>query len=660
LVVACLVVLSSVLRFLAARRIATPWIAPDEMVYALLGRSLWAHGSLSILGGPTPFYSFVYPAFVGVPLSIGSMQAGYTALKAVQALTMSLAAVPVYLWGRSLMRPWWAVVAAGLTLAIPGLAYSGLVMSEVVFYPLLVVAAWAAARALAEPTPRRQAVFIAVALVLVATRLQALVLVFAVPTAAVVEALLARQLRRLTRLWPLAAASAVGAGFLLVRGSAGLGGYAAAAGHYDAGEAAKYVAYHGAALLLLCGVLPVCALAIQLVAAARWVEAAQVRAFLAVTASLAVWSVVEVGVFASEHAGRIEERDLLGLAPLLFLGFALWLDRGAPRTYLIAATTALAAAGLLMALPYKRFVTPAAAPDSFTFAATLRVLQTHPSLDPLVLIGLPAAVLATLSALLPRRLLAATAPLLIVALIAASVGASQEVRREAAQRRQLLVGSDPSWIDHALAAHRTSAPVAFVYTGNPDFTAAWAAAFWNRDLSRIYRPPQLPVGGPLVQHILRVGDDGVLRSDRHPLPDRYLVVSSSGNLPPVGDQVATTELTNGAGATQTLGLWQVKRPARVLMQKLGFQPNGDIYHTGIVRVYNCARGSFTATLLGKTTERIVLALNGTTVRTISLRPGQAKTEIIQGHPEPGSSRRCTLTITPTSTLGTTQLLFAPG
>src|SRR5512139_710394 len=180
-VLAGLVVLSAGLRFWAASGIPTPWIAPDEMFYALLGRSLWEHGSLNVLGGPTPFYSFVYPALAGLPLSLGSVHAGYTALKALQAVVMSLAAVPVYLWGRSLMRRGWALAAAALTLAIPGLGYSGLVMTEVAFYPLLVVTAWATARALADPTPRRQALLIGAAALLVATRLQALVLVAAVP-----------------------------------------------------------------------------------------------------------------------------------------------------------------------------------------------------------------------------------------------------------------------------------------------------------------------------------------------------------------------------------------------------------------------------------------------------------------------------------------------
>ncbi len=126
-----LVVASTGLRALAAADVRGPWIAPDEMVYALLGLGLWQHGSLAILGGPTPFYTFLVPAFVGLPLSVGGLGFGYGLLKVLQALVMSLAAVPVYLWGRSLVPRGWALTAAALTLAAPGLAYSGLVMTRV-------------------------------------------------------------------------------------------------------------------------------------------------------------------------------------------------------------------------------------------------------------------------------------------------------------------------------------------------------------------------------------------------------------------------------------------------------------------------------------------------------------------------------------------------
>src|SRR5436189_639154 len=117
-VLTILVAASSVLRFWAATRIPTPWIAPDELIYAELGRSLYAHGTLALLGHRTSFFSLVYPALAGVPLSLGDVFDGYSLLKALQAVTMSLAAVPVYLWGRGVVRPSLALVAAALTLAV--------------------------------------------------------------------------------------------------------------------------------------------------------------------------------------------------------------------------------------------------------------------------------------------------------------------------------------------------------------------------------------------------------------------------------------------------------------------------------------------------------------------------------------------------------------
>ena len=66
------------MRGYAAVRVHGPWIAPDETVYALLGQSLYRHGSLAILGGPTPFYSLVVPVLVGPFLSLHDLELGYS------------------------------------------------------------------------------------------------------------------------------------------------------------------------------------------------------------------------------------------------------------------------------------------------------------------------------------------------------------------------------------------------------------------------------------------------------------------------------------------------------------------------------------------------------------------------------------------------------
>src|SRR5712692_11588819 len=133
-----IVVVSALLRAWAALAVPTPWIAPDELIYGDVGRALWQTGHLSLLGRPTHFFSLVYPALVGGPLSLGDRQLGYELLKWLQAVVMSLTALPVYFWGRELVSQGWALVAAVLALAPAGLAYSGLIMTEVAFYPAFV------------------------------------------------------------------------------------------------------------------------------------------------------------------------------------------------------------------------------------------------------------------------------------------------------------------------------------------------------------------------------------------------------------------------------------------------------------------------------------------------------------------------------------------
>src|SRR5262245_5661632 len=170
------------------------------MIHGLLGQGLYRDGSLTILGGPTPYYSLVVPAVVGLPLSLGDLALGHSLLKALQALVMSLAAVPVFLWGRSLMATRRALLAAVLTLALPGLAYSGLVMTEAVFFPVFVLAAWAAAAALASPTGTRQLLLVGAVCLALATRLQAVVLLPAIATAFLLDAAIARRRPRPGRL----------------------------------------------------------------------------------------------------------------------------------------------------------------------------------------------------------------------------------------------------------------------------------------------------------------------------------------------------------------------------------------------------------------------------------------------------------------------------
>src|SRR5205085_6674800 len=179
---------------------------------------------------------------------------GYTLLKLLQALVMSLAAMPVYAWARPLAGRAWALVAAALTLALPALAYSGLIMSEVEFLPVSALAGWAFSTALARPTLARQALAVAAIVLASATRLQALVLGPALVTAILLHAALERDWRRAVRLWPLGAGlvlvGVAWAGYTLSSGGPAtdvLGAYRAAGEvGYGASSIAKFVLWHAA------------------------------------------------------------------------------------------------------------------------------------------------------------------------------------------------------------------------------------------------------------------------------------------------------------------------------------------------------------------------------------------------------------------------------
>ncbi len=148
------------------------------MLYGLVGESLWETGTLTVRGLETPYYSLLLPRS-----SPGSRsRSGHRSRRAIhltqalQALAMSLTAVPVYLWGRRFLPSSARLAAVALTLAVPSLAYSGLLMSEALYYPLVAVALVTLARTLEEPTACRQGLLSPRSSLAGAVRLQALIL----------------------------------------------------------------------------------------------------------------------------------------------------------------------------------------------------------------------------------------------------------------------------------------------------------------------------------------------------------------------------------------------------------------------------------------------------------------------------------------------------
>jgi len=657
-VLAVLVLVSAALRLAAARTVQAPFIAPDEMIYALLGRSLWSTGHLSILGADTPFYSLLYPAIAGLPLSIGELATGFRLLQAVQAVLVSLTAVPVYLWGRRFLSPAWALVAAALALTPPALAYSGLVMSEAAFLPLLTVAAWALARALETPTLARQGVLALVCAAALATRLQAVVLLPVIATAIVLDAALARDRRRL-RPWLPATVVVVSVGLLAVlvaaaTGSARsvLGAYGTTASSYDAGRAASYVAWHAADVFLVCAGIPLLALGVLTVEClARRLSGSAERALIATALALTAWLTLQVGVFASKYVGHLAERDLIGVLPVLFLALAAWLQRGAPRPQPWTAVLAVAVAAPAILLPIGRFAILEAEPDAFmtipfTAAANRWGAGT---LDTLWLVAVVGVVLAFL--LVPRRLAPALAALVGVLLVAASVKAASTLDALSLDKQHRFFGqAAPDWVDE-----HADGRVALLFDGGAYWPWVWQHVLWNRRVSAIVHVPETPVPGVLPQRGVGPRFDGLLldRTGR-PVETPYIVAPTTLTFDGELVEQITQENIDRAG----LALWHVRPPVRLATETSGLEPNGD-FSDAHVTVYGCRPGRLELTLLPKGGKPVTLSANGKVVDTVDIGGGDYWNGVIPTPPGADGNTSCDFDVESEALVGSTRLVYVP-
>src|SRR5215212_8465283 len=92
-----LVVGSAVFRFQLSRNSPGPWIFVDELIYSELAKSLAAGGDLHLRDVPAGGYGVVYPLLISPAWALfDRVPDAYAAAKAINAVLISLAAVPAY------------------------------------------------------------------------------------------------------------------------------------------------------------------------------------------------------------------------------------------------------------------------------------------------------------------------------------------------------------------------------------------------------------------------------------------------------------------------------------------------------------------------------------------------------------------------------------
>ncbi|MDX6398416.1 MAG: Dolichyl-phosphate-mannose-protein mannosyltransferase, partial [Gaiellaceae bacterium] len=501
-----IVAVSIVFRAWLGSRIEAPFIFTDELQYQENARSLAAGAGVRVRDEPYDVVSVLYPLLLAPAYALfDALPDAYAAARTINAVVMSLAAVPAYLIARRVLQPPLSLLGALLAVALPSLAYTGTLMSENAFYPAFLLVAWALVRALERPTIARQAVLLASCGAATLVRVQALACVLSALTAPLLlRAVVRRPLRPFLPLY-----GAVGSGAVLVlvaqlaRGESLqslFGAYAVVGeGGYDVANVIRFLFWHVAELDLYVGVFPLAAFVLLAARIRELDEPAQ--ALVAATAALSCWTLLVVAAFASRFADAIEERNMFVVAPLLLIGLLVWIDRGARRPRLLATVAAAVGAVLPALIPYERFLQLKVRSDTLMLVPLWNVQDsvTLPRLDDVVLVAGLAAGAAFL--LVPRRF----ALVLPVAVLAYFLLAMQPIHAgphgmEAAAADARFEGiSVPQrdWIDRAVGR---DAEVAAVWTGLAHRFTIHQNEFFSRSVGPVYTlGGAMPGGFPETQ-----------------------------------------------------------------------------------------------------------------------------------------------------------------
>lgn len=653
-----LVAVSSVVHAVASWGLAAPWITPDEPTYGMLGRSFWETGTLSILGLGTSFYGLLYPAFIGLPLKLLGPDNGVQAIKILQAVVMSTTGFVVFAWARRFASHRLALLATALTLAIPAMTYSGLMMTEALYYPVATLALLMIARALEQPSLERQAIAVTLILVAALTRLQGLVLLPVLVTAVLILAIFDRSARPLRRFAPALALLCVAGAIVAVVDYSGaskdvLGAYTTTAhSSYELGPALRWVLWHAADVFLLVAGVPLLAVAALIVDAVKRRESTPAeRALFATAVASTVWLVAQVGVFSSRFAGVLIERNLVTAAPPLFVALALWLERGAPRPQPWTTLACVVSIAPALALPSNRLSDPAAEPNTFT-AFAFQHLRNWTSLGWTRAVWIVAVVCVTLLFLsLPRRAIPALSLAVLTLLVSASILAGVDVHRLSSDQRRDMFGSGgPRWVDRA-----ANGSVTYLYDPSQFWNGVWLHTFSNTRIDLVATLPDEPLPGLLPPHeIVSPRFDGrLLMTAGRSLDDPYAL--ASGRFTFVGEPIASI----AASDQSRLTLWRLDPPARLRMLRTGFQPNGDFSGHAQVEVFACERGALEVTLLGKDASRVTLSAEGVQPRTVAPAAHVGIRVVVPTPPSADGSTPCTFSLDTPGLAGSTVISFVP-
>jgi hypothetical protein len=366
------IVASAAFRFLNARTSATPWILPDEYIYADLARNFADSGHFVVNGAPMAAWSYgpLYSVLLAPIWALtGSAAQAYAAAQLLNSILMSSTAVFAYLLGRRVLDKRFSLLLAVLSVLVPSMVYSTKMMTESLAYPAFMAAVLAITRMLERPSNGRQLAALLVIGVAVLARVEMIALLPAMATAILlVAALLDRgQVSRATfwqrllrfRLTIVLFASGAIAFLGVAALKAGfLGGHSRSLRSFDLVELPRWLLIYLGDLDLYVGVIPFAAFIVMVALAFRSDLPRPNRVVLFAAGSAFAWLVLFVACYSTgpRPAPAVQDRLLFYVVPLELLAFLLWIQVDLPRPRRFALPAAGVALATPLFIPYSEFL----------------------------------------------------------------------------------------------------------------------------------------------------------------------------------------------------------------------------------------------------------------------------------------------------------------
>ncbi|HZO62549.1 MAG TPA: hypothetical protein VFB35_06160 [Gaiellaceae bacterium] len=582
----------------------TPWLFTDELKYTQIARSIAETGQASERHHSVAFDT-LYTYAIAPFWRIHDVHTAYSAIKYFGVIVMTAAIFPTYLLARMVVSRPWALFAAAGAVAGPSLAYGSFMIEEPLAYPVCALSFFLIAKGLVTRSWWWNVAASVSVLLAMFVRGQLAILIVVYVVAALFLAWTSEPVTRWRAGWSAwdwvgFVVLAIGAVIVF---SASVGAFSqtwiVATGYYRH-RMIVYGLWAGGAFSIGVGLLPVVALAALVrPKGVRWTR--ELRAFVAVAAASVLvfgfYTAVKAAYLSTVFSTVVEERNLIYLAPIVFVCAGLALERRRLNLWAAAASAGFVLY-VILTTPFQLNLYPYA--DALGLGIVQMANRRLSFDDGEVKILLSVALAISLVLLLApglRRVARVRWAGLGLTLVAAALVISWNVAGEVSASngvnlfsRNLLRNfpTPPTWIDDATGGKPT------IYLGQKitDPQGIWLMEFWNRGLSYVWSldgtapPPGRQAPGYVTPD---AGPDGLLTGKSIPtgappgvdymVADESIAVQGTDILRPQVRSVITQDefgfpIHKVVVSPAPWRLLRIDRPLRLSSTPTGIEPDG--------------------------------------------------------------------------------------